>query len=123
MARTGKKRMDKLKDSDNVWADEIREAIRAFDYEKALRLMAANDRDCGNIESLITHFCSEMYNLDEEPDMMKDNPGAKLVKKCTLAIFKNEDGTREIASDVPPREVLSYIDVWIRRLRDVLPDD
>ncbi len=43
----------------NEWANEIREAIRLFDYERALLLLASNYRDQGDLESLIENFCSE----------------------------------------------------------------
>ncbi len=43
----------------NEWADEIRTAIRLFDYEKALLLLASNYRDKGDLDSLIENFCSE----------------------------------------------------------------
>ncbi len=41
------------------WETEIKDAIRLFDYERALLLLASNYRDRGNLDSFVENFCSE----------------------------------------------------------------
>ncbi len=118
-----KKSMKKLEDSDNVWIEAIRNAIRLFDYEKAINLLAANEFDQGDLDAMVTRFCTSVYAEEDEPPRMEGGPAAELVKHCTLAVFRYEDGHKEVASDVSAKEVLSYFSLWIQNLQDVMPDE
>ncbi len=104
------------------WEKGILDAIKAEDYKKALELMAYNSRDMCSLQELVKNFCTTFY--DEKKDnipALKEDPDAKLIMHCHMALFEDSTGYHIVASDEPMRKMFVYFQTWLQNLHDSMP--
>ncbi len=105
------------------WEKKIQNAIAAEDYKRALELMAYNDRDMCDLQELAKNFCAAFYDekKDDNIPTLKEDPDAKLIMHCHMALFENSTGYHVVAPDAPMRKMFVYFQTWLQNLHDSMP--